>query len=147
MATSFQLLGSPAPATASVSRLVRCCRINMAEDSGSNTAESQVPLLHRSETSDLRLTYTAEQGPPIASTVTSTVETEDLPTPVDLNEVEPEKSGKERLENSGDEEEEEAIILKPPTKKKSLGPNAAFYSGTLCIFQLLCSYNTRACCH
>lgn len=101
-----------------------------AEDS-SSLAE---PSLERASTKDLMALYALEESTPIPSTVTSTVETEDLPSPVDETNVEEPvaepSSGTNDDKKAELSDEEEAILLRPPPPRKSLGPNFAFYSGT-----------------
>lgn len=105
----------------------------MADLDGEGPQSPQDPPLLRSETSDLRLTYSLEQGPPIAATLVPSVETEDIPASLDLPETqEPEAEPSKASSSSADAESddgEDAIVLRPPTKKKALGPNASFYSG------------------
>lgn len=93
----------------------------------------QDPPLLRSETSDLRLTYSLEQGPPIADTLVPSVETEDIPASLDLIEEEEADKGDKEASSSAagvsDDEEDDTVVLRPAAKRKALGPNASFYSG------------------
>ena len=92
------------------------------------------PTLERTSTKDLMTLYALEESTPIPSTVTSTVETEDLPTHfedknIETSVVEPFAATHDdtKAESS---DEDDAILLRPPPSRKSLGPNFSFYSGT-----------------
>jgi len=92
------------------------------------------PALERSSTADLMLHYALEEATPIASTVTSTVETEDVPTPIDETlDIEPDAESSEPAKAEGKAEtsdDDESILLRPPPTRKIFGQNYAFYSGT-----------------
>lgn len=110
----------------------------MAAQDGEDTNVPQDPPLLRSETSDLRLTYSLEQGPPIAASVVASVETEDIPNSLEtVGEIEPaigDKVASSSAPSAVSDDEDETILLRPPAKRKALGPNASFYSGTFNFF-------------
>lgn len=112
----------------------------MADDESS--APQDPPLL-RSETSDLRLTYSLEQGPPIADTLAPSVETEDIPASLEMPEDEEAEKQATQASSSAaevdDDEEDDTVVLRPAAKRKALGPNASFYSGAYRHFTFLAS--------
>lgn len=92
------------------------------------------PALERASTKDLMLHYSLEESTPIPSTVTSTVETEDLPSPHDETQTEEpvasSSNGSNEEAKAESSDEENSILLRPPPARKVLGQNYAFYSGS-----------------
>jgi hypothetical protein len=94
----------------------------------------QDPPLLRKESSGFSLNYSVEEIPPMPSTVTSTVESEDVPTPIaeelsieSVAESSTPSTAKDPLTDSDDEE---GLVLRPPPARKVLGHNYSFYAGT-----------------